>query len=126
MSHVSSLSKYYRMVRIMDVSGVSGTGTPAFAESKASGEFVLYWAARRDPGKLTDSSVQFHPHIENAVTVHGHEGATVFVEELTPEGRNSVALAIDEIVRQFNSSVRRGSINKEEPNNVGTIPAPLD
>lgn len=80
-------SCYYRLVRYVDESGVSGTGIVALAYQLASGEFVTYWRARPhpDPKRHTDASITVHPHLQNAINVHGHQGLSLWEPVPTPD-----------------------------------------
>lgn len=55
--------------RHTDVSGVSGTGTVVSGVLFSSGQAALVWLGR-------SSSVVLWPDIDQAIAVHGHDGAT--------------------------------------------------
>lgn len=61
----------YEVVRAEDVTGVSGTGRVAACVVLPSGKAVISW--------LTDiTSVAIYDSMDEAVTIHGHGGNTVF------------------------------------------------
>lgn len=64
--------KLYKLVRNVDVSGVSGTGLVAWATEYPNGMTTVAWEGE------VKSIVVYHSLAE-AVKIHGHEGATEFI-----------------------------------------------
>lgn len=58
------------LVRNLDVSGVSGTGTVAQIVQLANGKFVLAWVGDHPSTTIWDD-------LDGILAVHGHDGATV-------------------------------------------------
>lgn len=64
--------KTFKLVRNIDVSGVSGTGIVAEGVQFHDGQCVLSWFGRFH-------SITVWPNIDDVISVHGHEGATEVV-----------------------------------------------
>ena len=62
----------FKLVRKIDVSGVSGTGVVAEGVEFHDGQCVLSWFGRFH-------SITVWPNVEDVVAFHGHEGATEVV-----------------------------------------------
>lgn len=111
-SAARGLSSYYALVRNEDVSGVSGIGIVAYAEKRVNGEVSVYFKAREgSDGDRTDPSISTHPHMQNAMRVHGHGGKTQFVESITIDGREFAAGQIEGIREEFFHAIKRGQIH---------------
>ncbi len=67
----------FRLLRHVDVSGVSGTGIVAEGVQFTDGSVALRWHGEYPTTTVWDS-------IESMIAVHGHEGATV-VDWLDPD-----------------------------------------
>lgn len=63
--------KVFHLIRKADPSGVSGTGTVAEGVIFHNGKVVLCWFGDK-------SSQNHYDSIQDAMKVHGHEGATVY------------------------------------------------
>ena len=59
------------MVRNVDVTGASGTGLVAEGVQFPNGRVVICWLTAR-------SSIVVWDSIEDAIAIHGHDGATEF------------------------------------------------
>jgi hypothetical protein len=64
------IPRRFRLLRYVDVSGVSGTGIVAEGVQFSDGSVALRWHGEYPTTTVWDS-------IESLVAVHGHEGATV-------------------------------------------------
>lgn len=62
----------FKLVRKVDVSGVSGTGIVAEGVVFHDGQAVLSWYSRFH-------SVTIFPKVEDITAIHGHDGATEVV-----------------------------------------------
>lgn len=62
--------KTFKLVRLEDATGISGTGVVAFGAQLPSGKCVLEW---REPYK----SIGLYDDLTTLVAVHGHNGMTV-------------------------------------------------
>ena len=62
----------FKLIRRVDVSGVSGTGTVAEGVIFHDGEVALSWFGERH-------CVSVWNHIEDLISVHGHDGLTEVV-----------------------------------------------
>ena len=60
----------FRLVRLHDVSGISGTGVVADGASFPDGVTVVRWRGERQ-------STVVWPSVEDVIAIHGHGGATV-------------------------------------------------
>lgn len=60
----------FRLNRLVDVSGVSGTGVVALGVLLSDGKVVLHW-------QQSDGAIGTYPSMEAVERIHGHEGATV-------------------------------------------------
>lgn len=61
--------RLFHLVRMVDVSGVSGTGVVAEGVEFTNGWCALHW--------LTDyTSVCFYPSLEELIAIHSHNGST--------------------------------------------------
>lgn len=68
-----ALGRRFYLNRIVDVSGVSGTGVIAEGWVDPHGEVVLVWVAG------DKWSTELHHSIDNLVAIHGHEGRTELI-----------------------------------------------
>ena len=59
----------FQLVRVEDVSGVSGTGVVAEGVQFANGRCALSWL-----GKF--KTINIYERIEDLLAIHGHEGRT--------------------------------------------------
>lgn len=64
----------FELHRTKDVSGCSGTGIVAFGVTFPNGPSVLEWRA-------APFSVNTYQHIDDIVSIHGHDGATTLIHE---------------------------------------------
>jgi hypothetical protein len=64
--------RMFHLVRIQDVSGVSGTGVVAEGVCFHDGQCVLSWF-----GKF--HSMEVHPSVKQVIKIHGHGGLTKVV-----------------------------------------------
>ena len=62
--------RLFKLRRIVDASGVSGTGVIAEGVEFSHGEVVLSWLT-------THRSIGVYPNVKEMVNIHGHEGKTV-------------------------------------------------
>jgi hypothetical protein len=62
--------KLFQLIRKVDVSGKSGTGTVTEGVIFTDGSVAMRWCTNV-------SSVCFYKSIEDVIEIHGHEGATV-------------------------------------------------
>ena len=67
--------KVFHVIRKVDVSGVSGVGKVAEAVMFENGKVVLGWSSNV-------KSVEVFDNLGNAIHIHGHGGATEFVERV--------------------------------------------
>lgn len=69
------------LVRIVDETGVSGTGVVAWGTCFPDGVSVLRWNTER-------SSTAVYQNIEDLQEIHGHNGKTkvLWIDELSDEG----------------------------------------
>lgn len=67
--------KTFKLIRKVDVSGVSGTGVVAEGVIFHDGEVALSWFGEKH-------CVSVWNHIEDVVAVHGHDGLTEVVYEV--------------------------------------------
>ncbi len=67
----------FRLQRLEDESGVSGTGYVAEGVQFSDGTCVLHWDS------VTTCTAIYHSHVE-LIHIHGHEGKTV-IEWVDPE-----------------------------------------
>lgn len=65
--------RVYKLIRNKDISGVSGTGLVAWATEYPNGMTTVCWAGAIE-------SVVVYRTLADAIKIHGHEGATEFVE----------------------------------------------
>jgi hypothetical protein len=72
------VTRRFQLKRYVDVSGVSGTGIVADGVQWPDGTVTVRWRGDRP------STVHWN-HLEDAVAVHGHAGATkvVWIDEAT-------------------------------------------
>jgi hypothetical protein len=61
--------KTFKLIRKVDVSGVSGTGDVAEGVVFSDGQCVLSWYGQHH-------SINVYPSLEDMIYVHGHEGST--------------------------------------------------
>ncbi|MEU5259010.1 hypothetical protein [Amycolatopsis sp. NPDC021455] len=61
--------KSFHLVRHEDVTGLSGTGVVAEGVQWSNGQVTLCWFGEH-------SSVAVWPSLEDAMAIHGHNGAT--------------------------------------------------
>lgn len=66
--------KIYKLVRHEDVSGVSGTGLVAWATEYPNGWTTVSWVIKPEC-----PSVVIYTSLNDAISIHGHNGATEFV-----------------------------------------------
>ncbi len=66
--------KSFKLLRLVDVSGVSGSGIIAEGVEFANGQCALHWLTRFE-------SIGIYPTRQILMQIHGHDGATVLVEE---------------------------------------------
>lgn len=95
--------------RNTDVSGVSGVGDVAYAtEDQKTGEVLVWWVPRNlgDEEKCTQPSMSIHPSMKNVIRVHGHEGATEFVEAVTLEERGVIVDHLNSLHEAYHREVR--------------------
>ena len=64
--------KTFKLVRTVDVSGVSGTGEVAEGVELHDGQCVLSWFGQYH-------TLEVSPNIESIIAIHGHNGATKVV-----------------------------------------------
>lgn len=64
--------KTFKLVRKLDVSGVSGTGIVAEGVEFHDGQCVLSWFSQHH-------SVAVYPTVIDIIEIHGHSGATELV-----------------------------------------------
>ena len=70
--------KIYEMVRLEDISGISGVGNIAEVVEFENGKTVVAW--RTDsPNGPNIANVIVYDSIEDCEKIHGHEGATRIV-----------------------------------------------
>ena len=67
----------FHLMRVKDISGVSGTGHVAEGVQFHDGQAVISWFGQFH-------SIAVYPSIETLIAIHGHDGATL-VEWLDPE-----------------------------------------
>lgn len=79
---MTEMIRRFRLHRIEDVSGVSGTGVVADGVVFPDGHAAIHW---RGQWPTTTS----HPSMESVLAVHGHGGATrvVWLDEPSEESR---------------------------------------
>lgn len=77
--------KIYRLIRTEDVTGISGSGYIADVVEFDNGKVVVSWR-----GDVT--SIAVYDSLEMAERIHGHNGKTVFEEQIL---FNSTALIKD-------------------------------
>lgn len=65
-------SKRFCMIRHADVSGISGTGKVIEGIVFPSGKVALEW-------QTSTSSISIYDSIDDAVEIHGHDGATELI-----------------------------------------------
>lgn len=69
----------YELVRDADISGISGTGRVGDVVVFPNGKVVVAWDT---PAKI--STVVIYDSLEDAIKIHGHNGATRFVKKVIP------------------------------------------
>lgn len=69
LTSVKAQTRRFYMERLVDVSGISGTGIVAVGVEFPSGFCVLEW-------QTETATIEFSPSIDNIITVHGHNGNT--------------------------------------------------
>jgi L-alanine-DL-glutamate epimerase-like enolase superfamily enzyme len=62
----------FRLRRVEDESGVSGTGIVAEGVEFTHGEIALSWLTQH-------RSIGFYPNRKELMNIHGHEGKTILV-----------------------------------------------
>lgn len=75
-------ARRFKLVRQVDVSGVSGTGVVAEGVEWSDGSVALHWR-----GKWPTTTVYETGGVEAIVAIHGHQGATQLVWDDGPGGR---------------------------------------
>lgn len=70
------------LVRAVDKTGISGTGVVAEVAEFSDGTAVLRWL-KTSPGIAPTTVV--HPHIDNVIALHSHDGNTKIVWATIPE-----------------------------------------
>ena len=63
------MMRRFHLMRVKDVSGVSGTGRVASGIEFEDGQTVLSWLGQFH-------SLEIHPSAEQLLAIHGHGGAT--------------------------------------------------
>lgn len=66
----------FKLHRLIDVSGVSGSGIVAEGVEFKNGQCALHWLTRFE-------SIGLYPSRDVLMQVHGHDGATVLVEDIS-------------------------------------------
>lgn len=99
MTDVDSRTRRFALIRLADVSGVSGTGHIADGCRFSDGSVVLRW-------RNACPSTSVWPDLASMITVHGHGGSTV-VEWLDPANNAyAVPMMVPEIERWLNTAVK--------------------
>jgi len=81
--------KYYRLNRIQDATGNSGTGYVAEVVVGGPGTAIVLWSDTSNA--LGVSSIVVYASLEDCEKVHGHGGSTVLEPaELTPERQEAI------------------------------------
>jgi hypothetical protein len=89
----------FQLERLVDVSGVSGTGVVAYGAQAPDGTCVLWWESALE-------SIGIYPDMETLLAIHGHQGATraMYIDDpvdaVDPDGR---------VARTSKTSKRRGA-----------------
>jgi hypothetical protein len=89
----------FQLERLVDVSGVSGTGVVAYGAQAPDGTCVLWWESALE-------SIGIYPDMETLLAIHGHQGTTQAmyiddpVDAVDPAGR---------VARPSKTSKRRGA-----------------
>lgn len=65
-------TRYFQLIRLEDVSGISGVGLVAEGTQFHDGQCVLSWFGKHH-------SIEIHPSIEQVKALHGHGGKTKIV-----------------------------------------------
>jgi len=68
-----SYPKVYKMLRNQDVSGINGTGLVGWATEYPNGMTTVCWE-----GDI--KSVVMYQSLDEAIKIHGHGGATLFIQ----------------------------------------------
>lgn len=85
-----------------DVSGVSGTGVVADGVTFDDGVTVVRWRGER-------RSTVVWPSVEDAIAVHGHDGAT----RLVYTGLSAVAVMVEQFAQEMQAAAdRRNAIDR--------------
>jgi hypothetical protein len=89
----------FQLERLVDVSGVSGTGVVAYGAQAPDGTCVLWWESALE-------SIGIYPDMETLLAIHGHQGTTraMYIDDpvdaVDPDGR---------VARTGKTSKRRGA-----------------
>ena len=67
--------RLYKLIRSVDISGISGTGLVAWATEYPNGWVTVSWVIKPEC-----PSVVIYKSLQDAIDIHGHNGATKFVE----------------------------------------------
>jgi hypothetical protein len=78
MTTLDNIPRTFKLVRIRDVSGVSGTGVVAEGIVFHDGQVALSWFGKYH-------SLEIHPSLQQVLDIHGHDGATVAVGDRAEE-----------------------------------------
>jgi len=70
--------RIYEMIRDVDATGNSGTGHVGEVVEFRDGTTIVHWSANTNAMGITSTVV--YGSFEDAVKVHGHNGATRFVQ----------------------------------------------
>lgn len=75
-------ARRFKLVRQVDVSGVSGTGVVAEGVEWSDGSVALHWR-----GRWPTTTVYETGGVEAVLAIHGHQGATQIVWDDGPGGQ---------------------------------------
>lgn len=70
--HNAHQTRYFQLLRLEDVSGLSGTGLVAEGLQFHDGQCALSWFGKYH-------SLEIHPSIEQVKALHGHGGRTKII-----------------------------------------------
>jgi hypothetical protein len=68
------------LLRLQDVSGISGTGPVAEGVEFTNGKVVMQWIVP-DKGNGIRPSMAIYDNIESLEAIHGHDGSTIVAWE---------------------------------------------
>lgn len=74
-------ARRFKLIRHLDVSGVSGTGIVAEGVEWSDGSVALHWRGRWATTTVLDGG------IDSVLAIHGHEGSTQIVWDDGPGGQ---------------------------------------